>query len=65
MLLGPPISSRVFGAYGGAAMLFHLAALWVAFVLFSVVFYRDDPAVRRRASAVQSSSGPSSSSISA
>jgi MFS family permease len=65
MLLGPPISSRVFGAYGGAAMLFHLAALWVAFVLFSVVFYRDDPAVRRRAGAVQSSSGPSSSSISA
>jgi MFS family permease len=61
MLLGPPISSRIFGAYGGAAMLFHLAALWLAFVLFSLVFYRDDPAVRRRAdatAAVQSSSGP-------
>ena len=64
MLLGPPISSRVFQAHGGAAMLFHLAALWLAFVAFSLVFYRDDPAVRRRA-AVQSSSGPSSSSISA
>jgi MFS family permease len=51
MLLGPPISSRIFQAYGGAAMLFHLAALWAAFVAFSVVFYRDDPAVARRAAA--------------
>jgi MFS family permease len=49
MLLGPPISSRIFQAHGGAAMLFHLAALWAAFVVFSTVFYRDDPAVRRRA----------------
>ncbi len=48
MLLGPPISSRIFGAFGGAAMLFHLAALWVGFVAFSIVFYRDDPAVERR-----------------
>ncbi|HEX6765613.1 MAG TPA: MFS transporter [Polyangiaceae bacterium] len=48
MLLGPPISSRIFGAYGGAAMLFHLALLWVGFVAFSIVFYRDDPAVARR-----------------
>ncbi len=51
MLLGPPISSRIFQAHGGAAMLFHLAALWAAFVLFSLFFYRDDPAVSRRASA--------------
>jgi hypothetical protein len=29
-------------------MLLHLAALWMAFVLFSIVFYRDDPAVLRR-----------------
>jgi MFS family permease len=48
MLLGPPISSRLFQASGGAAMLFHLAALWVAFVAFSILFYRDDPAVQRR-----------------
>lgn len=48
MLLGPPISSRLFQAYGGAAMLFHLAALWAVFVLFSLFFYRDDPAVSRR-----------------
>jgi hypothetical protein len=29
-------------------MLFHLAALWMGFVVFSIVFYRDDPAVQRR-----------------
>jgi MFS family permease len=49
MLLGPPISSRLFDAYGGATMLFHLAALWAAFVVFTIAFYRDDPAVQRRA----------------
>jgi MFS family permease len=48
MLLGPPISSRIFQAHGGAAMLFHLAAIWAVFVAFSIVFYRDDPAVQRR-----------------
>lgn len=46
MLLGPPISSILFDEYGGAAMLYHLAALWAGFVLFSLVFYRDDPAAR-------------------
>jgi MFS family permease len=55
MLLGPSISSRVFQAYGGAAMLFHLAALWLVFVVFSIVFYRDDPAVRRRTGVAASS----------
>jgi hypothetical protein len=29
-------------------MLGHLAALWVAFILFTVVFWRDDPAAARR-----------------
>jgi MFS family permease len=53
ILLGPLISSVIFESRGGGAMLYHLAALWVGFVLFSIVFYRDDPAVRRRrASAV-------------
>jgi MFS family permease len=47
MLLGPPISSRVYGARGGVTMLWHLAALWVVFVLFTIVFYRDDPASHR------------------
>lgn len=48
ILLGPLFSSLIFEAKGGAAMLLHLAALWMAFVLFSIVFYRDDPAVLRR-----------------
>jgi MFS family permease len=48
ILLGPLVSSMIFEAKGGAVMLVHLAALWMAFVLFSIVFYRDDPAVLRR-----------------
>jgi len=51
ILLGPLVSSVLFEAKGGAAMLFHLAALWIAFVVFSIVFYRDDPAVLRRGEA--------------
>jgi len=51
ILLGPLVSSVLFEARGGAAMLFHLAALWVLFVVFSIVFYRDDPAVLRRGEA--------------
>lgn len=47
MLLGPPISSMIFEHVGGAAMLYHLAALWGGFVAFSLLFYRDDPAARR------------------
>jgi MFS family permease len=49
MLLGPPISSRLFNAHGGAVMLFHLAAIWALFVVFTSVFFRDDPAVQRLA----------------
>jgi MFS family permease len=44
MLLGPPISSTVFRHFGGAAMLYHLAVLWLAFVVFAAVFAADDPA---------------------
>ena len=48
MLLGPVASSELFeSAGGGAAMLYHLAGLWAAFVVFTVIFFRDDPAVRR------------------
>ena len=47
MLLGPPISSLCYERFGGGAMLGHLATLWGAFVLFSIVFWRDDPAARR------------------
>jgi MFS family permease len=48
MLLGPPASSLIFRSYGGAVMLYHLAALWLAFVIFTVVFAGDDPARRGR-----------------
>jgi MFS family permease len=51
MLMGPPLSSAIFSAYGGKAMLYHLAALYAAFLVFSVVFMKDDPAVARRARA--------------
>ena len=48
MLIGPPLSSLIYGRFGGGAMLFHLAGLWVAFVAFTTVFFADDPAARRR-----------------
>jgi MFS family permease len=43
MLLGPPISSSIYAARGGGPMLYHLAGLWIAFVLFTAAFFRDDP----------------------
>ncbi|HEY5961416.1 MAG TPA: MFS transporter [Polyangiaceae bacterium] len=52
MLLGPPISSTLFTHFGGAVMLYHLAALWAGFVAFALLFYRDDPAALRRSAAV-------------
>ncbi len=48
MLLGPSVSSVLFTKLGGGAMLFHLAALWAAFVTFTVVFAADDPRFRAR-----------------
>jgi MFS family permease len=47
MLMGPPVSSLIFAEHGGAAMLFHLAALWFAFFLFTIAFRHDDPAARK------------------
>ena len=44
MLVGPPISSVIFDAYKGAPMLYHLAALWALFVIFTIVYANDDPA---------------------
>jgi MFS family permease len=44
MLLGPKVSSVLFATYGGGVMLAHLASLWTAFVIFTVVFAADDPA---------------------
>jgi predicted MFS family arabinose efflux permease len=55
MLLGPPASSAIFGAKGGEAMLYHLAALWAVFVVFTIVFMHDDPAVRRKREAAAAS----------
>ncbi len=49
MLVGPPISSFVYERAHGAAMLFHLAALWAVFVVFTWVFASDDPARARHA----------------
>ena len=54
ILLGPPISGALFSAYGGGTMLAHLAALWGAFIVFSLIYAADDPAYRgslRRAAA--------------
>lgn len=48
MLIGPPISSLLFTRIGGGAMLFHLAALWGVFVVFTAVFANDDPHRARR-----------------
>ncbi|MDF3070831.1 MAG: permease of the major facilitator superfamily [Polyangiaceae bacterium] len=47
MLLGPPISSQIFHLHGGGPMLYHLAALWAAFIVFAQIFRRDDPALTR------------------
>jgi MFS family permease len=44
MLVGPLISSRIFEAAGGIAMMVHLALLWALFVAFATVFANDDPA---------------------
>lgn len=44
MLVGPPVSSIIFARHGGPMMLYHLVALWTVFVLFTLVFYQDDPA---------------------
>jgi MFS family permease len=45
MLVGPKVSSQIYEASGGAAMLWHLAALWTGFILFTIVFHKDDPAM--------------------
>jgi MFS family permease len=66
MLIGPPISSRIFAATGGATMLYHLAALWAAFVAFTIAFRRDDPVALRnlRAAEAITSSAPKSAALS-
>jgi MFS family permease len=53
MLLGPPISSVLFAHGGGRAMLYQLVGLYVAFILFTIVFMNDDPKAARTATAVE------------
>jgi MFS family permease len=48
MLIGPKVSSLLFDRWGGAAMLLHLAALWLVFVVFTAVYRKDDPRARGR-----------------
>jgi MFS family permease len=60
ILLGPPVSSQLFARFGGEAMLFHLAALWAAFIVFSVVYASDDPAARRLSRVAAPAPAPSS-----
>jgi MFS family permease len=52
MLLGPPVSAQIVEATSYPSMLYHLAAMWAAFVLFTVVFASDDPARKRSLEAV-------------
>jgi MFS family permease len=58
MLVGPTVSGLLFTRYGGAAMLFHLAALWAGFVLLTVLFAADDPRHARHATRRGASSKP-------
>jgi predicted MFS family arabinose efflux permease len=53
MLLGPPISSLIFEQRGGEAMLIHLALLWASFVVFTLIFAKDDPGIAQRLSTAQ------------
>jgi MFS family permease len=46
MLLGPPISSRIFQQVSGVAMIAHFAVLWAVFIVFTTVFRKDDPRAR-------------------
>lgn len=48
ILFGPLVASRIFARSGGELMLYHLAALWAAFILFSVLYARDDPRAQRQ-----------------
>ena len=43
LVLGPLITGRVFATWGGKAIILLFAALWGAFVLFSLVFRTEDP----------------------
>jgi MFS family permease len=46
MLFGPIVSGAIFSRIGGVPMLLHLAVLWFVFVVFALIFRRDDPSYR-------------------
>lgn len=58
ILLGPPVSSILFARWGGPAMLYHLAGLWLLFIVFSIVFARDDPKFYASAHAIAPAGAP-------
>lgn len=43
IFLGPPVTSYIFENIGGITMIWHFGGLWAFFVLFTLVFHRDDP----------------------
>jgi len=47
MVIGPRLSGFLFDQKGGPTMLFQLAGLWAAFVVFTIVFMYDDPRARK------------------
>ncbi|MFO0549521.1 MAG: MFS transporter [Polyangiaceae bacterium] len=47
MLLGPPISGELFDRVSGRAMIVQFAVLWIFFVVFTLVFRKDDPRARQ------------------
>jgi MFS family permease len=54
MLVGPPITSQIYAKVTGEAMIEHFAVLWGCFVVFTIVFRRDDPRAVTRAAAALS-----------
>lgn len=46
MLVGPPITSQIYGKVSGEAMVKHFGVLWAIFVVFTIVFRKDDPRAR-------------------
>ena len=49
MLVGPPVSGRLFEGVSGQAMIAHFAGLWLLFALATVIFRRDDPRLAHEA----------------
>lgn len=46
LVVGPLLTGRVFSAFGGSAIVVLFAGIWLAFVIVSVVFRKDDPRAR-------------------